>query len=144
MAALTLAAGALGTTLAAGAWASGDEKVVNTVRLELRVAGLGPRGCDVEIRPGHAACRFAPVRKHVAAGGKLPPFPIVAESVGADHDCSFAITLKEPGRPPKTYRRGLPLATTAAGGTPPVQKLTVYLTSPTLAAKDPKAGTTKR
>jgi hypothetical protein len=143
MAALTIAAG-LGATLAQPARASGDEKVVNTVRLELKVAGLGPKGCDVVIKPGHAACRFATVKKHVDPGGKLPPIPIVAESVGADHDCSFAITVTEPGQPPKTYRRGLPLSAAKADGKTPTQSLSVYLTSPTLAAKEGKPGARKR
>jgi hypothetical protein len=144
MAALTIAAGLATAALAPGARASGDEKVVNTVRLELKVAGLGPKGCDVEIKPGHAACRFATVKKHVDPGGKLPPLSIVAESVGADHDCSFAITVTEPGRPPKTYRRGLPLSTAKAGGKAPTQSLTVYVSSPTLAAKESKPGARKR
>ena len=138
-----------GTGLAAMASAPtparGDEEtVVNTVNLELRIAGLGREGCEIEVKPGHPACSFPAVRRRVesrVSGGiaKLPPISVVAESISADRDCSFAITIKEPGRDPRTFRRGIRLEPQAPGRATPIQSLTCYLSTPSLAAKDAPA-----
>jgi hypothetical protein len=122
-----------------------DGPTENKINLQLQIAGLGPEGCTVDIKPGHAGCQFAPVQKRVApeeAAGVvvLPTIAIVARSTGADRDCSFAITIKEPGKSPKTFRRGIRLAARAAGESERVQNLKVYLSAPSIAAKDQTAG----
>lgn len=125
--------------LAAGARAG--EPVQNTVQLQLQVSGLADRGCMLEIRPAHPGCRFEPVRRRIegyAPGGHatLKPIAIAATSLGADRDCTFAITLQEPGQPPRTYRRGLRLVPAEPGRPAPVQTLRAFLSAPTLAARD--------
>lgn len=113
-----------------------SESVTNTVRLSLRISGLGPKGCDVEIKPGHSACKFAPIARHVNRDGRAVSVLIRAESTGADRDCAFAITLREPNQTPKTYRRGVRLVPPTIGKPEPVQSLTCYLSSPSLAARN--------
>jgi hypothetical protein len=137
MAALAIAVGACwspGTR-------AGDSPVENTVNLDLLITGLGRDGCTVAIKPGHAACQFKPVEKKVepsASDGSLTLDTIIiaARSLGADRDCSFAITIKEPGRPPRTFRRGLRLALREPGQPAPVQGLKCYLNNAVLASKD--------
>src|SRR5262245_46518501 len=136
MAAFAIAAG--GTmTVAPGA---SDSPVENRVQLELLIAGLGADGCTIEIKPGHAACQFKAVEKTIdrVVGDpiRLEPIPILAQARGADRDCSFAITIKEPGQPPKTVRRGLRLAVQEPGQPTPVQSLRCYLNTPSMASMD--------
>src|SRR3954452_16677573 len=77
---------------ALGAFARADDPpVANTVKLELQIAGLGPEGCAIEVRPAHPACQFAEVVTHVPssqAGSsrtvRLPALVIAAQSTGAD------------------------------------------------------------
>lgn len=122
--------------------------VINTIHLELRISGLGTNGCDIEVKPGHAACSFRPVVLRLKPGEersvlKLPP--IVASSISADRDCSFAITVKEPGVPTMVLRRGIRLTASNANEADPsdtakpplpVQVLTYYLVAPSLAARE--------
>src|SRR5262249_39833947 len=46
-------------------WAE-DVTDVHKVKLELRIAGVGRNGCDIEIKPGHAGCKFQVIRHHLA------------------------------------------------------------------------------
>ena len=120
---------------------AGDSTVTNRVNLEIQINGLGPDGGKVEIKPGHAACRFKVVTKTIEPTDATDPLrldtiAIDALSTGADRDCSFAITIHEPGKPPKTFRRGLRLTRNAPGQPTPVQTLRCNLTSPTLAARE--------
>ena len=124
--------------------ARGDEPpVANTVKLELQIAGLGSEGCVVEVRPAHPGCQFAEVVTQVRAASagssrtvRLPALVIDAQSTGADRDCTFAITIREPDRPAMTFRRGLRLAPQVAGQPTPVRTLSCYLSSPSLALKN--------
>lgn len=135
MAALAVVAGC------ALAGAQADEPspaVENKVNLQLRIAGLRADACEVEIKPGHPGCQFTTITRRVTrsdAAGTLD-LPIVARSIGADRDCSFAITVREPGQPPKTYRRGVRLSPATASQPTPSQTLKVYLNAPSLAARD--------
>lgn len=120
-----------------------DDPVANTVRLELQIAGLGPEGCAVEVRPAHPGCQFAELVARVDSSRvgssrtvRLPPFVIDARSSSADRDCTFAITIREADRPPMTFRRGVRLLPQVAGQPAPVRTLTCYLVSPSLAARD--------
>ena len=126
----------------------GPVPVEKTVYLELQVSGVGTEGCKIEIKPGHPTSKFKTVEKKISSDDvrdviRLDPIPIVATATGGDHDCSFAITIKEPNKPAKTIRRGIVLAPTAEGETSSSQVLKVYLNAPSLAAKDEKARTKK-
>jgi hypothetical protein len=128
--------------------ADGNATVEKTVYVEIQIAGLGPDGCRIDIKPGHPACQFKAIQKSIAASDvqdvvRLEAIPVIARATGADHDCSFAITVKEPNLPAKTIRRGILLTETPTGKTATAQVLKVYVNSPTLAAKDEK-GKTKR
>jgi hypothetical protein len=142
MAALALAAGVVLFVAARPApTRAGDEAaVVNKVTLYLRITGLGPDGCEVEIKPGHPLCGFEPVTKKIQYGGKaqgeLTLDGMKVKSSSPDHDCQFAITVKEPGQPPRAVRRGIRLVTPTAAAATPEQTFKVYLRSPSLAAKD--------
>jgi hypothetical protein len=70
------------------------------------------------------------------AGGsvvRLDEIAIDAMSTGADRDCSFRITIREPGRPPRSFLRGIRLA--GGDGAKP-QTLRCYLSTASLAARD--------
>lgn len=103
--------------------------VVNHVVLELQVQGLSKEGCIVEISPGHPGCKFKKVRYKVDSSRVLLQ-PIEVTSLSADRDCSFAITIKEPGMPDQTVRRGMRLSRPGSGSAPPESKLTCYLATP--------------
>lgn len=140
-----MAAWALAATLANVAHAGQDDAVEptaeNKVNLVLQISGLGPDGGKIEVRPGHKGCQFEPIVRTIEKG-KLPPDSVIkfdlsvrARSTTADRDCSFAITVKEPDRPSKTYHRGLRLAQSEAGKPVPEKVLKCYLSSPSIAAR---------
>jgi len=134
MAALTLVAGAFG---AAGAPSKAEAPpAAHNVSLRLNIAGLGRGGCDVDVKPAHASCKFRPRVEHVGSDGKMKIDLDDVRSTGADRDCSFAITIREPGHPDKTVRRGLQLAAPVAGRPAPVQPFDCYLSSPSLLARN--------
>lgn len=115
--------------------------VANTVKLEIQISGLGPEGGKVEVKPAHPGCRFAKVEKLIAKGAhgdvvKIAPFAVAASTTNPDRDCSFEIVVTEPGRKPKTFRRGLQLTPSDAGAATPSRTLKCYLPATTLAAKD--------
>ncbi|MDR3636447.1 MAG: hypothetical protein P4L84_21770 [Isosphaeraceae bacterium] len=110
MAALAGIAGAM-LLLSAGLRVHAEDKiVVKEVSLELRIAGLGRDGCDIEIKPGHPGCRFEKITQHVDSDGKQTVVIKDVECRNANRDCSFAITVKEPGQPDSTVRRGFRVA----------------------------------
>ena len=143
MAALILAAASAGTgLLVATAEAGGTPPVKQKVVLQIRIDGLTPgSGAQLVIKPGHRACKFAEIVYPFKGEANIKDIPpIDVESLSADRDCSFAITLKEPGQPDKVFRRSLqlaaPTATTSddAAGVKP-QVLQCYLSSHSVAAK---------
>ena len=86
-------------------------------KLNLVIAGLGRNGCDVEIKPGNASCKFralnengAESRQHVTSAGKATLDLLDIELRGADRTCSVAITVHEPGQAAKTIYRGFRLS----------------------------------
>jgi hypothetical protein len=108
------------------------------VRLVLDVAGLGPKGCDIEIAPGHAGSRFRPVSFHVSQheANKLKLDFEDIQTAGSDRYCMFAITIREPGQPVMTVRRGLRLvAPTSDSGQTTPQVLFCYVSSPSKLAR---------
>lgn len=157
-----------------GAAQDAPPQVRNAVRLQLQITGLAPDGCMLRIAPSHPGCRigelpddlndpdtrkllkgegpahFAPIERRIDTRGvtggmvRLKPINVLAQSMSADRDCSFAITITEPGQPPRTYHRGLRLMVGSASQLPEPQSLKVYLTAPSVAARDDAAQTKKR
>lgn len=128
---------AVALTLTASVRANDDKQAVeNKVKLDLRITGLTARGCVIEIKPAHPGCSFKPVKKTLDASNYRDPIAIDAKTTGADRDCSFAITIREPGQPAKTYRRGLCLEQPTSAKPHPSQTLRVYISAPNVAARD--------
>jgi hypothetical protein len=124
------------------------EVVIPTVQLNLVIAGLGRAGCDIEIKPGNASCRFRAVgengsagRHHVAPEGKTKVELRDVELRGADRTCTVAITVHESGQGPKTVYRGFRLpsrtasAETGASASTSVPAFTCYINSPSKLAR---------
>lgn len=111
-----------------------------SVKLELRIAGLGPNGCDVELKPAHRGCSFETIKKHVERRGELMVLVSEIKVRNADRDCTFAITIKEAGHPDRSERRGLRLAKTAGA----TQSLSCFLSSPSKIARASETADTKR
>jgi hypothetical protein len=113
-----------------------DASATSKVTLILDVAGLGPKGCDVEIAPGHMGCQFRPVSFHVSRhdANKMRIAFEDVQTTGADRYCLFAITIREPGQPVKTVRRGLRLVGSSSEPATS-QVLYCYLSSPSKLAK---------
>jgi hypothetical protein len=101
------------------------EPVIQAVRLDLRIAGLGREGCDVEVKPGNASCKFSVVHltkdrapagkgqqasQHVSSEGYAFLELRDVELRGADRTCTVAITVRESGQEPKTVYRGFRIA----------------------------------
>jgi hypothetical protein len=124
-----------------------------TVLLNLEIAGLGRDGCDVEVKPGNASCRFRAVKvtsdrgkgvqasegaQHVSSEGHASLELKDVELRGADRICTVAITVRERGQAPKTVYRGFRLAARPEAGVAPangpVPSFTCYLSSASKAA----------
>jgi hypothetical protein len=149
MTAWTLFAGlglvTLGTSPAPAVEEDGSPSAIeNTVRLEIQISGLGSQGAKISIKPAHPSCQFKTIERTIAKGArgdvvKFEPISVAASTTSADRDCSFEITIAEPGRKPKTFRRGLQLVSPAAGATAsvaPKRTLKCYLPATEIAAKD--------
>jgi hypothetical protein len=112
----------------------------HTVKLEIRIAGLGAKGCDVEIKPGHAGCKFKTLLQHVDSRGYATVVVKDVQTQSADRDCTFAITIREAGQAELTVRRGLRLGTGNETG----KLLSCFLNSPSRLARVIDADKTKR
>jgi hypothetical protein len=157
MAALTLVAGCLflAANLAATttATAADNPAAPRTVKLDLAIDGLGPKGCDVEIKPGDASCQFKPGNAkylgkvgnpyHIDSAGKETIDLDVVRTTSADRFCIFEITVREPGQEPTTIRRGLRLSNATPGNPAPVQTLTCFFRSPSKLARANETSTRK-
>jgi hypothetical protein len=119
---------------------------IGSIDLNLVIAGLGSEGCDVEIKPGNASCKFRPIygkrgesRQHVPMDGRTKIELRNVELRGADRTCSVAITVREPRQTARTFYRGFRLGTkteTSATAKPTsVPAFTCYLSSPSKMAK---------
>lgn len=137
-----VAAGYSMLALAVPAARGDDPPSRNVISLQVLISGLTSGESTIEIKPGHPACKFEPVTKTIASGNggllRLEPIAIEAESLGADRDCSFAITIREPGQEPQTFRRGIRLAPgdPTPGAALPAQTLKLYLSAPSVAARE--------
>lgn len=115
MAALTIAAGWLGACAGPSSMGAEPASIKQKVTLNVRLTGPIGQKAEVTVKPGHAACRFKPITRAIDPDVVVPFGPFDVESFSAEGDCSFAITIKEPGQPDKTVRRSLQLAPKAAG-----------------------------
>jgi hypothetical protein len=127
---------------------------IASIELNLVIAGLGTDGCEVEIKPGNASCKFRPIygkrgesRQHVANDGRAKLELRDVELRGADRTCSIAITVREPKQTARTFYRGFRLATkqepSATGKPSAGPAFTCYLSSPSKLAKADEARTRK-
>jgi hypothetical protein len=136
------------------------DSIIQAVRLNLKIAGLGREGCDVEVKPANASCKFRVVHLskddasasktkraalHVSSEGDAVLELREVELRGADRTCAVAITVREPGQEPKTVYRGFRIASrpepsaaaaaAAAANPSSVPSFTCYLSSPSKVAK---------
>jgi hypothetical protein len=138
------------------------DKPIKAVVLNLEIAGLSPEGCDVEVKPGNASCRFQAINM-TKNGGKLERAKEGAQHVssvghavlelqnvelrGADRTCTVAITVRESGQAPKTVYRGFRLPARPEAGLPAsvnqVPTFTCYLSSPSKVANVEQSRTRK-
>ncbi len=119
---------------------------VSSIQVDLVVAGLGDEGCEVEVKPGNASCKFSPVyrkrgenHQFIAADGHGRVELRNIELRGADRTITVAITVREKGQAAKTFYRGFRLKTKpdkndqeAVSAAP---TFTCYLSSPSKVAK---------
>jgi hypothetical protein len=89
---------------------------VPAAQLDLAIAGLGSEGCDVQIKPGNASCKFSPVYEKRGENHQFVPSDGYAtvklrdiELRGADRTITVAITIREKGQAAKTFYRGFRL-----------------------------------
>jgi hypothetical protein len=139
MAALTLVA-SLSGLIAPTARAAEPPAVKQKVSLSLRLDGLSAAGGEVEIKPGHAGCKFETIKFQTKGHpkmieGRIVLDPFEVETFSADRDCSFAITLKEAGQPDKTVRRTIRLVPPTDGKPAKTQDLIYYISSRSLEPK---------
>ena len=140
MAALALAAGVALVAARPATRAGETPAVVNKVTLDLRIAGLGPKGCEVEIKPGHPLCDSSRSRRrHVRRQG--------AGQADARRD-QGQVDEPRPRLHVRDHRQGArPAAADRPPGHParrpdapaprrPSRPSRCYLRSPSLAAKD--------
>jgi hypothetical protein len=115
--------------------------LIPLARLDLRIAGLGREGCEVEIKPGNPSCKFRVINsdgvegtQHVPASGAASVELRQIELRGADRLCTVAVAVHEPGLATKTVYRGFRLPARAAGkgssAAAPVPIFTCFLSSP--------------
>jgi hypothetical protein len=136
---------------------------IPAVRLNVEIAGLGREGCDVEVKPGNASCKFRTLNvtkdRAIAGRGQDGPQHVSSEGHaflelrdvelrGADRTCTVAITVREPGQSSKTVYRGFRLAPRPEGGGVAstgnsVPAFTCYLSSPSKLAKVDQTSTRK-
>ena len=137
MAALSIAVALAGVDAPGLARAGDPTPIKQKVTLNIRFSGLVGQKAEVVVKPGNPACRFKPIARAIDPDVVVPFGPFDVETFSADGDCSFAITIKEPGQPDKTIRRILQIPTQAeakaAGAKPgdPVV-LTCYVSSRSL------------
>ncbi len=120
--------------------------LVPVVELRINIAGLGARGCDVEIKPGNTSCKFKIAHEkgssptlHVSSDGRVKVALMDVELQGADRVCTVALIVHEAGQPAKTVYRGFRIAahnqTAKTKGAAAVPAFDCYLSSPSKLAK---------
>ena len=81
------------------------------VKLNLFITDLGQKGCEVEVKPANAGCKFkSPSPRHITAEGKTSFELKDVEIRRPDHNFTLAITVREPGQAAKTVYRNFRMA----------------------------------
>ena len=140
MAAWMLATAVGAIVLPATSGAGNPPAVKQKVRLDIRLDGTSAAtGVEIVIKPGHPATKFKEVVYKVKQDGEIRDIPpIEVETLSADRDCSFAITLKDPGHADKIFRRSVqlsPTTSTTPDKSEVMPTLKCYLSSRDVAAK---------
>jgi len=104
------------------------------IKLNLVIAGLGQEGCEVEVKPANAGCKFrSPSPQHITSEGKTTFELKEVEIRSADRNFTMAITVREPGQPSKTVYRGFRMANrtpaSPTSATASIPTFTCYLSS---------------
>jgi len=119
--------------------AKGEGSPMYCLELNLIIAGLGQEGCEIEVKPGNRGSRFQAQRKHVGAKGEARFLFKDIELRGADHNCTFAITLEESKQASRTIYRGfrvIPRGTTAGMSVATtIPTFTCYMNAPSKLAR---------
>ena len=119
--------------------AKGEGSHMHCLELNLIIAGLGQEGCEIEVKPGNRGSRFQAQHKHVGAKGEAHFLFKDIELRGADHNCTFAITLEEKKQASRTIYRGFRVVPRgAAAGTTvatAVPSFTCYMNAPSKLAR---------
>ena len=121
---------------------------IPSVHLDLAVAGLSSKGCDVQVKPGNASCKFSTIyekpgenHQFIASSGKSSVELRDVELRGADRTITVAVTIRESGQPTRTFYRGFrltakPDANAKASAAPPSAPVfACYLSAPSKLAK---------
>lgn len=127
---------------------------VPSVQLNLVIAGLTPKGCEVQVKPGNASCKFSPIyekrgesRQFVASDGRTSLELRDVELRGADRTITVAITVHESGQAAKTFYRGFRITTKPESARPEgstsAPAFTCYLSCPSKLAKADESRTRK-
>ncbi len=91
---------------------------LQSVQLSLVVAGLGAKGCEVQVKPGNASCKFSTV---YAKRGDKPSSssPPMARAVSSFATSSFAVPTARSRSPSRSGNRARPPKRfTAVSGSP--------------------------
>ncbi|AMV36514.1 hypothetical protein [Planctomyces sp. SH-PL62] len=112
--------------------ASAEKGQGRDIELKLAIAGLGSKGCDIDVKPGNPACVFKAQTLHVKPDGQVLVELKDVKIRGADRNCSIALTIREEGQPAKTVYRGYRLAAEAKEGA--VESFLCCLSSPSKVA----------
>lgn len=131
MAALTVAVGTAFPTAPRALAEEKSEPATHKVAMNLNIAGLGPQGCDVQIKPGHGGCRFQSVSTHIPRQGLATVVLKDVQTSSADRACAFAITIHEAGHPDRTVRRGIVLPSQVSG----VSTMNCFMKCPSMLAR---------
>jgi hypothetical protein len=151
-AALALATALIGTG-APRSIADEPAPIKQKVELLLKFDGLSTDGGEVEIKPGNGGTKFETIKfktkghPRTMNDGKIKLDPIEVETLSADGNCSFTITLKETGLPDKVVRRNLRFKAPAEGQEAKPTAMTCYISSNSLkpvVAEKPKEDTKKK
>lgn len=117
----------------------GEGSHAHRLELNLIIAGLGQEGCEIEVKPGNRGSRFQAQRKHVGAKGEARFLFKDIELRGADHNCTFAITLEEPKQASRTIYRGFRVIPRGTAGattvTTAIPSFTCYMNAPSKLAR---------
>ena len=131
------------------------DSIIQAVRLNLKIAGLGREGCDVEVKPANASCKFrvVPVSKDRASAAKSKRAELHVSSEGdavlelrevelrGDRTCTSPLRCARPDRNPRrstagfASRPGRNCVATATANAGSVPAFTCYLSSPSKVAK---------